>query len=82
MNRDDISKAQAKRMHTALLPAANYLARLRRRMEQRRFPLKDPLYVRVCATNEELNHLMMDLHYLACDGAGRTSQGDSEKPPF
>jgi hypothetical protein len=79
MNRDDVTKAQAKRIHAALWPSANYLARLRRRMEQRRFP---QLYVRVCATNEELNRLMMDLHYLSCDGVGRSAEVDGEKPPF
>jgi hypothetical protein len=51
-------------------------------MEQRRFPHNDPLYVRVCATNEELNRLMMDLHYLSCDGVGRSAESDGEKPPF
>jgi hypothetical protein len=82
MNRDDVTKAQAKRIYAALWSSANYLARLRRRMEQRRFPHVDPLYVRVCATNEELNRLMMDLHYLSCDGVGRPAEDDGEKPPF
>ena len=82
MNRDDVTKAQAKRIHAALWPSANYLARLRRRMEQRRFPHNDPLYVRVCATNEELNRLMMDLHYLSCDGVGRSAEDNGGKPPF
>jgi hypothetical protein len=74
MNRDDVTKAQAKRIHAALWPAANYLARLRRRIERRRFPHNDPPCVRVCATNEELNRLMMDLHYRSCDGVGQSRQ--------
>jgi hypothetical protein len=71
MNHTDITKEQAKEIAQALFPPVNYLARLRRRMEQRGFPHADPLYVRVCAAHEEVNRLRLEVHYLGCDGAGR-----------
>jgi hypothetical protein len=70
MNRDDIKHWQAERICKALFPTKNYLVRLRRRMEQRRFPHDDPLYLLVCAAHEALNRLRLDVHYLSCGGTG------------
>jgi hypothetical protein len=79
MTRDDITKGQAKQIAAALFPPVNYVARLRRRMEQRGFPHADPLYLSVCAAHEAMNRLRLEVHYLACDGAGRAA--DRSRPP-
>jgi hypothetical protein len=75
MNRNDIENWQAKRIGEALYPTVNYLVRLRRRMEQLRFPHDDPLYKRVCEAHEAMNRLRLDVHYLTCSGVGDARQG-------
>ena len=44
MNRDSIQKWQGAALNKALFPSLNYLLRLRRRMEERGFPVDDKLY--------------------------------------
>jgi hypothetical protein len=70
MTRDDVTKAQAAKLSKALYPPTNYFARLRKRMVQRGFPLKDPLFLLVNAAYEALLHLAHHVHYLSCDGVG------------
>ena len=59
---------QAKRIAAALRPALGYLSRLQRRMEQRGFPPRDPLYQLVERAYMALHHLFIELHYRSCDG--------------
>ena len=50
----------------------SYLGRLQKRMEQRRFPSDDRLYVLVSEAFDRLHTIRMELHYLSCgDGVRR-----------
>ena len=70
MTRDDIQKWQAAKIRDALSPAGTYLTRLRKRMEQRGFPPRDPLYQLTCVAHNAVNDLWMHIHYLSCSGTG------------
>jgi hypothetical protein len=70
MTRKDVTKEQATKLSKALYPATNYLSRLRRRMVQRQFPPKDPLFLLVDAAYEVILRLGHHVHYLSCDGVG------------
>jgi hypothetical protein len=75
MTRHDVTKAQAAKLSKALYPPTNYLARLRRRMVQSRFPPHDPLFLLADAAYEALLRLCHHVHYLSCDGVGEPRRG-------
>jgi hypothetical protein len=70
MNSNQLSKAQAKHMHTALAPALRYLNRLYERLNARSFTPEDRLYRAAFKAQAALSELVMVLHYLTCDGVG------------
>lgn len=75
MNSHNLSKAQAKKMHAALLPALRYLNRLADRLNARSFPPDDRLYWAVFKAQAAMSELVMTLHYLECDGVGEPGRG-------
>jgi hypothetical protein len=74
MNSNDISKAQAKKMHEALVPPLRYLNRLNERLNARRFSPEDRLYRAAFKAQTALSELVMVLHYLTCDGVGEPAR--------
>jgi hypothetical protein len=71
MNSTDITREQAEQMHGALFPLANYLNRLVRRMEHTGFPPDDSLFRRASLAYDETRSLLVELHYMSCNGVGR-----------
>ena len=69
---------QAERIAKALYPGANYLARLRNRMEKL-FPPEDPLFLKVVAAQEAVRALSIEMHYSRARPAwaGRTRRSES-----
>jgi hypothetical protein len=70
MNSNNLSKAQATKMHAALVPALRYLNRLYERLNARSFPPEDRLYRAASKAQAAMGELVMALHYLTCDGVG------------
>ncbi|MFL5341112.1 MAG: hypothetical protein ACJ8F7_13275 [Gemmataceae bacterium] len=69
---NELTTEQTSQLGKALFPHVNYLYRLKRRMEQLRFPPNDPLYVRVVAAYDAAWRLSREVHYLSCStGVGR-----------
>jgi hypothetical protein len=77
MNSNDISKAQAKKMHAALVPALRYLNRLMERLNARSFSPEDRLYLATFNAQAAIGELVIVLHYLTCDGVGEPTRGDN-----
>lgn len=75
MNSNNLSKAQAKKMHAALVPPLRYLNRLADRLNARSFPSDDRLYRAAFKAQAALGELVMTLHYLGCDGVGEPARG-------
>jgi len=65
MNSDDLTAAQARELHDALFPHLNYLLRLKRRLEELRFPADDPLRVAATDAYEAAWRLSREAHVLA-----------------
>jgi hypothetical protein len=65
MNNGDLTTAQADKLYTALFAHVNYLRRLKRRMEELRFPRDDALYVAVSAAYEAVWQLRQEAHGLS-----------------
>ena len=81
MNADDLAADQCRKMRETLFPLANYVIRLRKRMERRGFPPGDPLYRLVAQTQENLQALTMELHYRSVGtGVGRPEKGQKISP--
>jgi hypothetical protein len=68
MDRNDLTKVQARELCKVIEGYQRYLVRLRTRMEKRGFPPTDRTYVNVCRAFDAIQALRMDLHYLACGG--------------
>jgi hypothetical protein len=66
MDSKSIQRWQANVISKALFPAANYLVRLRKRMEATGFPPKDHFYQLACAAHDAVNRLRIKAHYLSC----------------
>ena len=67
---------QAERISKALYPGANYLARLRNRMEKL-FPPDDPLFLKVVAAHDAVCALSIEMHYQSCKtGVGRPDKAE------
>jgi hypothetical protein len=73
MDRDSVTKDQAKALNTAIQPKLAYLFRLRERMTKAGFPPNDKLYRLVENAYDAMHRLFIELHYLSCDGVGRPS---------
>ena len=76
MTSDNLTKSQATAIREALFPGMNYLYRLKTRMEKAGFPVKDKLYLLVCAAYEASNRLSNEVRYMSCDGVGREPRPD------
>src|SRR5262249_15030045 len=68
VNTKQLKPWQAKKMRDALAPALGYLSRLKRRMELTGFPPDDPLYLLTVDAQRKLQHLLVELHYMSCEG--------------
>ena len=68
-----LTREQARKVHAKLWPYANYLIRLRERMELTGFAGNDPLYQKTLAAQTAIQDLTMELHYQSCQsGVGRS----------
>jgi hypothetical protein len=74
MNSNQITKAQANKMHTALAPTLRYLNRLYERLNARSFPPEDRLYRAAIKAQAAMSELVMVLHYLTCNGVGEPAR--------
>jgi len=75
MKGSDLKRWQTDKMSAQLRPTLAYLCRLQARMEKRGFTADDNLYRLVCTAQGIMQELVMDLHYLSCDGGvGKRSQ--------
>ena len=83
MNADDLTHNQCQKMRDALFPLANYVVRMKKRMEKLGFPRRDPLYALVAASQEDLQRLSMELHYRSCkSGVARGGSPLLPNPSF
>jgi hypothetical protein len=68
-----LTREQAAIINRALYPLANYLIRLRRRMERVGFLPDDPFFCLVAKAQDALQHLTVTLHYRSCpSGVGES----------
>jgi hypothetical protein len=79
MDRDSVTKDQAKTINASVQPSLGYLYRLRERMVKTGFPPNDPLLKLVDRAYDSMHRLFVELHYLSCYGVGRPSESDSKK---
>ena len=79
MDRDSLTKEQAKTINAKVQPSLGYLFRLRERMVKKGFPPSDPLLTLVDKAYDSMHRLFVELHYLSCDGVGRPSAGEAKK---
>ena len=68
MDSDDLTKAQAQRMHATVFKYANYLARVLERMKAKRWPHTDPIDQQTKAAYDAACSLCHGLHYNSMDG--------------
>ena len=73
MDRESLTKEQAKKINASVQPSLAYLFRLRERMVKTGFPPADPLLKLVDQAYDSMHRLFVELHYLSCDGGGRPS---------
>jgi hypothetical protein len=72
MKCDDLTPAQAERLKQSVRPMLGYLGRLKKRMEKRRFPNDDRLFLTVLKAYDAIHELNVHVHYLSCEsGVGR-----------
>ncbi len=72
MNSADLSQEQARELHAALFPHLNFLARLKNRLEELRFPADDPLWIAATDAYNATWKLSQEAHHLAVRmGSGR-----------
>jgi len=70
---------QAEQVNKALYPLANYLVRLRSRMEKVGFLPDDPVFLLVAKAQDAVQHLRVELHYRSCrSGVGRPESEDPQ----
>ena len=74
MDRDSIERWQAAKINKALHPKLNYLFRLKERMGKAGFPPGDPLLVLVEKAYDAMHRLLVEKHYLSCNGTGRETR--------
>ena len=80
MRESDLTPEQANILRERVRGMLAYFHKLRRRMEQRRFPPNDPLWLQVDAAYQALFTLHVSLHYLSCPSGTaqvRRRRGDS-----
>jgi hypothetical protein len=68
----NVTHEQARIINDRVAESLAYVGKLRKRMERRGFPHRDPLYLATCEACDALQHLFMTTHYLSCEsGVGR-----------
>ena len=73
MDSKDLTTEQAQAIRKSLFRLANYLYRLKSRMERVGFRPNDELYLKVKAAYDAVFELSIDLHYRGCSsGVGRS----------
>ncbi len=65
MDSHELTVEQASQLHTALFSHLNYLLRLKKRMQELRFPDDDPLYLSVTAAYDAVWRLRQQTHGLS-----------------
>ncbi len=78
MDRDSLTKEQAKTINASSTANLGYLHRLRERMVKAGFPPNDPLLKLVENAYDATHRLFVALHYLSCDGVGRPTSKEAE----
>lgn len=68
MDQNDLKPQDAQLIHDKLRSALQYLARLKKRMIDQKFPENDRLYEDVVRAHEAMARLGVSLHYLSCKG--------------
>ena len=77
MNSRTLRPWQARKIREALQTSLGYLTRLQRRMELTGFPPDDRLYVATVKAQHAMQDLLVELHYLSCEGGvGREGRKD------
>ncbi len=80
MNSKQLRPWQARKIRATLQPALGYLTRLQRRMELKGFPPNDSLYLATVRLRNDMQSLLMDLHYKSCEsGVGRPNNPPEER---
>ena len=73
---------QAEQINKALFPLANYLVRLRSRMEKVGFLPDDPVFMLVSKAQDAVQHLRVTLHYRSCkSGVGMPESEATRSEP-
>lgn len=68
MDSSQLTPRQARELHRRLTEMLGFLNRLLRRMEQRGFPQRDPLYLASVDARDKLHDLCVKVHLLSCEG--------------
>jgi hypothetical protein len=79
MDRDSVTKDQAKIINASVQPSLSYLCRLRERMTKAGFLPGGPLFKLMDRAYDSMHRLFVELHYLSCDGVGRPSEEKSKE---
>ena len=81
MDSDSLQPWQCEAIAKALFPGANYIVRLKARMERRGFRPDDPIYRLVVTLHDTMQALRMQLHYRSCEsGVGRPPTKTDDLP--
>src|SRR3954466_7243574 len=70
MRREDLTREQAEAIKQKIRPMLAYLNRLKKRMNDRKFPHNDPLFNEVVDAADALHKLNVSIHYLSCGKTG------------
>jgi hypothetical protein len=70
MRSEDLTPRQAETIKKTIRPMLAYLNRLKRRMDQRKFPHDDSLFNEVVDAADALHKLNVSIHYLSCGKTG------------
>ena len=79
MDSSQLRPWQAKKIRAALAKSLGYLTRLKRRMELTGFPPSDPLYALTVRAQHDMQALLMELHYLSCEGGVGNVRSDKRQ---
>lgn len=64
MDSSNITPEQGRQLHERIAPMLKYIGELKKRLEERHFPVDDRLYRDTLATYNGLRDLFMTTHYL------------------
>jgi hypothetical protein len=83
MQSEQLTQCQFEALAARIRPILTYLVRLEGRMEKRGFSNNDRLMQLVREARKAVHDVNLELHYLSCDGIGRsrTDKAESIKKP-